>query len=257
MRPLCAVWVPAICMTQNGSKVHFHVHSDVIEGQLPFLIGVPTLKAMFGFLDFKRIDLSIGISGTLRRTQLVNKNLNLYFPLRSTSAYSRPLGGSSAMASSTSHQLQPKLFLHCHVTKLKLSTRGCSSIESERQGEQKNSCSERGTNRFRGRRGSKTREEKKEVVCFSSASRMTNATAHSVADRKIKSDSASPLSNRPVCSAIPRIKSASVSNTAGVDYYAKLRALTSITACIANAAFSYDSQLCILSSTLHHSCHHH
>lgn len=107
LKTMCAVRVPFVCATSDGKEVRFHIRFDVIPGQLPFLIGLPSLRAMAGNLSFKHNNLSMVINKTLYRIQLVYKNSHLCLPLRSKSTFSKPVGPSSGMVTSARHTRQP------------------------------------------------------------------------------------------------------------------------------------------------------
>lgn len=82
LKTVCAIVMPAMCTTQNDVMVQLHVRFDVIEGPLPLLIGLSTLKAMDGILSLEHSNLSVLISKMFFRIQLVNSNPHLCLPLR-------------------------------------------------------------------------------------------------------------------------------------------------------------------------------
>lgn len=90
-KTLCAVRVPFTCSAQDGSQVQFHIRFDVIDGTLPFLVGLLSRKAMAAMLSFKHSNLSLVINRVLHKIQLIHNKSHLYLPLRCKSTHSRPL----------------------------------------------------------------------------------------------------------------------------------------------------------------------
>lgn len=91
MKTICAVRVPFTCnIAQNNSSVLFNIRFDVIEGDLPFLIGLPSLLAMKGTLNFQYCNLSLIIQRTTYRLQLVKRSSHLELPLICNVTHQRP-----------------------------------------------------------------------------------------------------------------------------------------------------------------------
>lgn len=92
MKSICAVRVPFICKVPGGDQLAtFNIRFDVIDGRLPFLIGLPSLLAMKGTLNFQYSNLSINISGVIYRLRLLKRSSHLELPLVCTITHQRAL----------------------------------------------------------------------------------------------------------------------------------------------------------------------
>ena len=91
-KTIFAVRVPFVCTGKNlQGKVRFDIRFDVIEGNLPFLIGLPTLQAMNSTLSFKYQNITLAVNGVLHRLNLDMGSSHLMLPLRPTITHSRKL----------------------------------------------------------------------------------------------------------------------------------------------------------------------
>lgn len=81
-RTLGTVRVPFICNISTGSEQeNFKIRFDVIDGDLPFLIGLPSLRAMNANLNFNHITLSQVINNMLHRIALNYNKSQLVLPI--------------------------------------------------------------------------------------------------------------------------------------------------------------------------------
>lgn len=82
MKTICAFRVPFICrVSETDRPVMFHIRFGIIEGILPFLIGLPSLLAMKWILNFQYSSLSLIIRQATYRLQLQRRSSNLRLPL--------------------------------------------------------------------------------------------------------------------------------------------------------------------------------
>ena len=79
---LFAVLFPFEMQTSKGDTVSYMIHFDVIEGSLPFLIGLPSLRAMRANLNCEFLSLGFKIRGSYQRVKLFMDNNHLYLPFR-------------------------------------------------------------------------------------------------------------------------------------------------------------------------------
>lgn len=92
MKTLCAVRVPFTCSSPHGGKViNFDIRFDVIDGTLPFLIGLPSLVSMKASLNFRYSNISIIIDRVIYRLQLVKRSSHLELPLNCNIVHQRSL----------------------------------------------------------------------------------------------------------------------------------------------------------------------
>lgn len=91
-KTICTVRVPFMCKDpQKNETVHFKIKFDVIDGSLPFLIGLPSLLAMKATINFQYHSLSLAIRNSLYRLQLVRQSSHLRLPLESEVTHQRAL----------------------------------------------------------------------------------------------------------------------------------------------------------------------
>lgn len=78
------VKMPFDSMDQNNNPtVQFDVAFDVIEGNLPFLLGLPSLIAMGATLNHKYLTLGFSLNGKYNRLQLVKNGDHICLPFQS------------------------------------------------------------------------------------------------------------------------------------------------------------------------------
>ncbi len=89
-RTQTAVIVPFYVQTIGNKSVKFNINFDVIEGNLPFPVGMPALEALETWINCKSKILGIWIDGRCSRIQLHQDGTHLYLPLNppSSSYYS-------------------------------------------------------------------------------------------------------------------------------------------------------------------------
>eukprot|EP00171_Calliarthron_tuberculosum_P023073 IDg23073t1 len=85
LQTLFAVRFPLICERANneGKSVKFHIKFDVIEGDLPFLIGLPSLRAMKACLNFHNSSLLFTLGGKMTKLKLMYDHHHVYLPFSS------------------------------------------------------------------------------------------------------------------------------------------------------------------------------
>lgn len=86
-RTLCAVKFPFRLKDDYGACVgEFNIQFDVIDGSLPFLIGLPSLMAMKSNINFKYVSLGIFIESNYQRIPLVHNDghININLPFTAT-----------------------------------------------------------------------------------------------------------------------------------------------------------------------------
>ena len=81
---LFAVLFPFRLKSTTGEPVTFKIHFDVIEGNLPFLIGLPSLRAMRASVNCELIRLGFKLKGVFHRVKLSLDEHHLYLPFRSS-----------------------------------------------------------------------------------------------------------------------------------------------------------------------------
>ena len=81
----CVVLFPSKFKGKNNEEVPFKIHFDVIPGQLPFLIGWPSLRAMKENLNFEYLNLSIKVGGKFIRIPLNSCQYQIYLPFHNRS----------------------------------------------------------------------------------------------------------------------------------------------------------------------------
>lgn len=83
---LFSVKMPFSSKKANGSKgVEFDVAFDVIEGDLPFLLGLPSLIATGASVHLKVLTISLNCNAKYHRLQMVKHGDHVYLPFESTS----------------------------------------------------------------------------------------------------------------------------------------------------------------------------
>lgn len=70
-KPIAAVVVPFRLCTIDNKKVEFKICFDVIEGELPFLIGFPSLESMDATVTCRNKILSITVNKCIYRIQMI------------------------------------------------------------------------------------------------------------------------------------------------------------------------------------------
>lgn len=74
VKSICAVRVPFLCnFLNNDTTVTFNTRLDVIDGDLPFMIGLPPLLAIKRKIDFKSGSLSLLICNVTYPLQLIHQ----------------------------------------------------------------------------------------------------------------------------------------------------------------------------------------
>ena len=76
----CAVLFPFKFKGKNNEEVPFKIHFDVIPGQLPFLIGWPSLRAMKANLNCEYLNLGIKVDGKFIHIPLNSCQYHVYLP---------------------------------------------------------------------------------------------------------------------------------------------------------------------------------
>lgn len=80
-KTILAIRFPFSCNNKDGSdKQEFDITFDVIEGSLPFLIGLPSLRNMKGNLNFDRNFLGLRLNDAYIRVELLHFDSHLYLP---------------------------------------------------------------------------------------------------------------------------------------------------------------------------------
>lgn len=88
-----AVLMPFVCTGDklkqfgNRDKLEFDIHFDVVDGDLPFLIGLPTLVSMNASLNFISASLSIKLASMRYSFKLQHDNHHFYLPMEPTVIY--------------------------------------------------------------------------------------------------------------------------------------------------------------------------
>lgn len=76
-----AVKMPfSICDDKEQSEVGFDVAFDVIDGDLPFLLGLPSLRSMGAVINHKYRTLSFTLNGSYQRLKLIDRNDHIFLP---------------------------------------------------------------------------------------------------------------------------------------------------------------------------------
>ena len=79
---LFAILFPFEVKTNRNEKVQFLIHFDVIQGNLPFLIGLPSLRAMRANINCEFLSMGFKVQGTYQRAKLCMDKYHLYLPFR-------------------------------------------------------------------------------------------------------------------------------------------------------------------------------
>lgn len=82
-----AVVFPFHLEGQNKEKVHFNISFDVIEGDLPFLIGWPSLRAMKANINCEHMNLGVRVNDGYHRLKLHTDDDHVYLPFKSRSSF--------------------------------------------------------------------------------------------------------------------------------------------------------------------------
>lgn len=78
---VCSVKVPFRSVRSDAQRgAQFDVSYDVVEGEMPFLIVLPALKAMRSTVNFEYMKISLRINGEYRRLALVEDNDHIHLP---------------------------------------------------------------------------------------------------------------------------------------------------------------------------------
>lgn len=77
---VCAVLFPFEFTTKRNDKMNFKIHFDVVPGNLPFLIGWPSMKAMKATLNCEYLNLGIKINDQYYRIPLQEDPHHVYLP---------------------------------------------------------------------------------------------------------------------------------------------------------------------------------
>eukprot|EP00171_Calliarthron_tuberculosum_P004551 IDg4551t1 len=104
-RTLFAIEFPIRCtqLIQSNKIAKFNVKFDVIEGNLPFLIGFPSFKAMKASLNFNKFTLGFMLINEYIKVALEHDNNHLYLPLRPISSPTNGVMGLNYPQSASSH----------------------------------------------------------------------------------------------------------------------------------------------------------
>ena len=107
-KTICAVKFPFRCTDDTGTDIaNFDVAFDVIEGDLPFLVGLPSLLAMNATLNFKYKSLGLSIGSRYVRIPLSHKESHLILPFTSLIKRSERNGQNSSSGSSPQYNHSP------------------------------------------------------------------------------------------------------------------------------------------------------
>eukprot|EP00171_Calliarthron_tuberculosum_P023568 IDg23568t1 len=100
-KTLFAIRFPLTCQCSNKKEIaKFHIKFDVIPGELPFLIGYPSLKAMKANLNFKFNEIGFHLRDKHVRIKLETDENHIYLPFGQSCASSSRFSGYSRIASS-------------------------------------------------------------------------------------------------------------------------------------------------------------
>lgn len=103
-----AIKMPFHAKNVNGEKtVEFDVAFDVIEGDLPFLLGLPTLAAMRANVHFKYMTLSFSLHGKYHRLKLLRDGDHVYLPFAFDSVTLQRANGGTRGDSEQQHYTGP------------------------------------------------------------------------------------------------------------------------------------------------------
>lgn len=81
---LFAIKMPFRSKLENGQVgVEFQIVFDVVEGEIPFLIGFPSIKAMKAISNFEYMDIAFRLNGKYCRLDLVEDNHHVHLPFTS------------------------------------------------------------------------------------------------------------------------------------------------------------------------------
>lgn len=87
-KALCAVRVSFLFnRSETSDPIRFYVQLDVIGGNLPFLIGLPSLTAIGATLNFRQSNLSMVIHQNVYRPYLIEHAFHLRIRLSSKGSY--------------------------------------------------------------------------------------------------------------------------------------------------------------------------
>ena len=82
-KALCSVKMPFDCIGENGQEDSaFDIMFDVIEGNLPFLVGLPSLLLMEANLNFKHRKISFFVNSKLTRLELLLDDDHIILPFK-------------------------------------------------------------------------------------------------------------------------------------------------------------------------------
>lgn len=86
---ICGIQFPFHLKSKDDEEVTFKVHFDVIPGNLPFLIGWPSLRAMRANINCEYMNLGLKLKGNFYRVPLIGDEHHVYLPfqLKSRSYY--------------------------------------------------------------------------------------------------------------------------------------------------------------------------
>lgn len=87
-KTICPVWIPFEFKHKNSDEpIYVHIRFDLVGGKLPFLIGLPSPKAMVMTFNFTYSNLSLVINQIVFRLDLIHEASPLRLPLVSKCSY--------------------------------------------------------------------------------------------------------------------------------------------------------------------------